>query len=109
MRKKVIKNTFLILLIPIAITLIICFSYRKKEENVFYDPINHETNNKVIITDNYNYYGDYSIDYYSSDFINYDFLVSNISKNYKPYMYFAVILVLIFSIIYSYVIKNKKW
>jgi len=107
MRKKVIKNTFLILLIPIIITLIICFSYRKKEENVFYDPINHVTNNKVVITDNYNY--NYYSDYSTNSFINYDLLFSNVSKNYKPYMYFAIILVLIFSIVYSYVIKNKKW
>ncbi len=107
MKKKVIRNTIIALLIPIIITIIIWVMYGKKLDNVFYDPINYETNNNTIITDNYN--TAYTNRYYSNDFININPFVSSLNKNYNLYLYIAIATLIVFFIISSYIAKNKKW
>ena len=107
MKKKVIRNTFLILLIPIFITLIIYFMYSRKLDNVFYDPINYETNNNVVISDN-NENNTEMVKASSSDLKDYSGLITGFNKNYKIYLYLSITMVVFLFFIYTTAFKNKK-
>ena len=107
MTKKVIRNTFLILLIPIFITLIIYFMYSRKLDNVFYDPINYETNNSVVISDN-NENTTKLARANTSDLNDYSGLITGFNKNYKIYLYLSITMVIFLFFVYTTAFKNKK-
>ena len=102
MKKKIIRNTFLLLLIPICITLIVYFTHRTK--NVFYDPVNYtiKDNKPIEEKEAVRYYGD-------DDLNRFNGLMNTINNNYSIIMFSSCGLVLLFGLFYSYIYKTKKW
>lgn len=101
MKKKVIKNTILLLLIPICITLIVYFTHRTK--NVFYDPINYSVKEQRRIDDVQR------IRLNDDELNRLDGVFDAVNRNYSIIMFSACGLVLIFALIYSYVYRKKQW
>lgn len=95
MNKKMIRNTLLLLLIPLLISLIISIVSLKR--NSFSTSVSYDNNNTITYQDD------------TTEISRGENIVNNYNRSYPVMIFSAFTLIIIFGIFYIYLTKKKGW